>query len=291
MIRSMTGFGKVAADLGKRTVNVEIKCLNSKQADLYLKLPALYREGENQVRNEVNRTLQRGKIEVSVWFESSGNERNVTLNQAIILDYLEQLKQLEPSLQMPGNEILLPLVMRLPDVIKVDKQDFDEEEWAKLFVTIQQCLSQVEEFRLQEGRSIEDDFKTRIRLILEGAIRIRAIEKNRIDRMRERMTTALKDINERIKVDQNRFEQELIYYIEKLDINEEMVRLGNHCDYFIETLNTEETPGRKLGFISQEIGREINTIGSKANDSDIQRIVVEMKDELEKLKEQSMNVL
>lgn len=281
----------MAADLGKRTVNVEIKCLNSKQADLYLKLPALYREGENQVRNEVNRTLQRGKIEVSVWFESSGNERNVTLNQAIILDYLEQLKQLEPSLQMPGNEILLPLVMRLPDVIKVDKQDFDEEEWAKLFVTIQQCLSQVEEFRLQEGRSIEDDFKTRIRLILEGSIRIRAIEKNRIDRMRERMTTALKDINERIKVDQNRFEQELIYYIEKLDINEEMVRLGNHCDYFLETLNTEETPGRKLGFISQEIGREINTIGSKANDSDIQRIVVEMKDELEKLKEQSMNVL
>jgi len=287
----MTGFGKVTADLGNRTVNVEIKCLNSKQADLYLKLPALYREGENQVRNEVNRTLQRGKIEVSVWFESSGNERNVTFNQAIILDYLEQLKQLEPALQMPGNDILLPLVMRLPDVIKVDKQDFDEEEWAKLFVAIQQCLSQVEEFRLQEGRSIEDDFKTRIRLILEGVTRIRAIEKNRIDRLRERMTGALKDINERIKVDQNRFEQELIYYIEKLDINEEMVRLGNHCDYFIETLNTEEAPGRKLGFISQEIGREINTIGSKANDSDIQRIVVEMKDELEKLKEQSMNVL
>lgn len=291
MLRSMTGFGKVTADLGNRTVNVEIKCLNSKQVDLYLKLPAMYREGENKVRNEVNRTLQRGKIEVSVWFESSGNERNVTLNQSVILDYLEQLKQLEPALQMPGNDILLPLVMRLPDVIKVDKQDFDEEEWAKLFVTIQQCLSQVEEFRLQEGRSIEDDFKTRIRLILESVIRIRAIEKNRIDRLRERMTAALKDINERIKVDQNRFEQELIYYIEKLDINEEMVRLGNHCDYFIETLNTEETPGRKLGFISQEIGREINTIGSKANDSDIQRIVVEMKDELEKLKEQSMNVL
>ncbi|MCX6223667.1 MAG: YicC family protein [Bacteroidia bacterium] len=291
MIRSMTGFGKVTADLGNRTVNVEIKCLNSKQSDLYLKLPSLYREGENQVRNEVNRTLQRGKIELSVWFESSGNERNVSLNQAIILDYLDQLKQLEPALQMPGNDILLPLVMRLPDVIKVDKQDFDEDEWAKLFGTIQQCIGLVEEFRLQEGRSIEDDFKTRIRMILEGVIRIRAIEKNRIDRLRERMSAALKDINERIKVDQNRFEQELIYYIEKLDINEEMVRLVNHCDYFIETLNIEETPGRKLGFISQEIGREINTIGSKANDSDIQRIVVEMKDELEKLKEQSMNVL
>jgi len=287
----MTGFGKVTAELGTRTANVEIKCLNSKQADLYIKLPSLYREGENQVRNEISRTLQRGKIELSVWFESTGNERNVTINQAIILDYINQLKLMEPTIQMPGNEILLPLVMRLPDVIKVDKQDFDEGEWTKLFAAIQQCIGLVEEFRLQEGRSIEDDFKTRIRIILEGVTRIRAIEKNRIDRLRERMTASITDIMERIKVDQNRFEQELIYYIEKLDINEEMVRLGNHCDYFIETLNTEESPGRKLGFISQEIGREINTIGSKANDSEIQRIVVEMKDELEKLKEQSFNVL
>jgi uncharacterized protein (TIGR00255 family) len=287
----MTGFGKISADLGNRTVNIEIKCLNSKQADVYIKLPSMYREGENQVRNEINKTLQRGKIEVSVWFESTGNERNVTLNQAIILDYLNQLKQMEPAVELPGNDILLPLVMRLPDVIKVDKMDFDEEEWAKLFECIRQCIGQVEEFRVQEGKSIEEDFNTRIRIILEGVQRVRAIEKNRIDRLRERMSSALKDITERIKVDQNRFEQELIYYIEKLDINEEMVRLGNHCGYFLETLNTEETPGRKLGFISQEIGREINTIGSKANDADIQRIVVEMKDELEKLKEQSMNVL
>jgi uncharacterized protein (TIGR00255 family) len=287
----MTGFGKVTADLGSRTVNVEVKCLNSKQADLYIKLPALYREGENLVRNELSRTLQRGKIEVSVWFESTGNERNVSINQAIIADYLEQLNQMEPTIKMPGNDVLLPLVMRLPDVIKVDKQDFDEAEWSKLFETIKQAIGLVEEFRLQEGRSIGEDFKTRIRLIMEGVTRIRAIEKNRIERLRERMSNALADIVERIKVDQNRFEQELIYYIEKLDINEEMVRLGNHCDYFLETLDTEESPGRKLGFISQEIGREINTIGSKANDSEIQRIVVEMKDELEKLKEQSFNVL
>lgn len=287
----MTGFGKVTADLGSRTANIEIKCLNSKQADLYIKLPSLYREGENQVRNELSKTLQRGKIELSVWFESTGNERNVTINQAIITDYIEQLKAMEPAVQVPGNDILLPLVMKLPDVIKVDKQDFDETEWANLFAAIQQCIALVEDFRLQEGRSIGDDFKTRISLIMGGVSRIRAIEKNRIERLRERMNSALNEITERIKVDQNRFEQELIYYIEKLDINEEMVRLGNHCDYFLETLNTEEAPGRKLGFISQEIGREINTIGSKANDSDIQRIVVEMKDELEKLKEQSFNVL
>jgi len=291
MIKSMTGFGKAITDLGTKTVNVEIKCLNSKQADIFIKLPALYREGENQIRNEMSRSLQRGKIEVSVWFESLGVERNVTINQAIILDYIDQLKQMEPSIQIPGNDVLLPLVMKLPDVIKIEKQDFNEDEWNKIVGTIQQCVSQVDAFRLQEGRSIENDFLTRIHLIRDGVARIRTIEKLRIDRLRDRMSAALKEISERIKVDQNRFEQELIYYIEKLDINEEMVRLENHCSYFIETLNTEEAPGRKLGFISQEIGREINTIGSKANDSDIQRIVVGMKDELEKIKEQSMNVL
>jgi uncharacterized protein (TIGR00255 family) len=287
----MTGFGKVTADLGTRTANVEVKCLNSKQSDLYIKLPAIYREAENQVRNEVNRVLQRGKIEVSVWFEAAANEKNVSINQGIILEYIGQLKALSPSLELPGMDVLLPVVMRLPDVIRVDKQDFNEEEWSKLFEAIRQAVALVEEFRIQEGRSIEEDFGIRIRLIMEGVARIRAIERNRIERLRERMENALKDIGEKVSVDRNRFEQELIYYIEKLDINEEMVRLANHCDYFTETLASEEAPGRKLGFISQEIGREINTIGSKANDSDIQRIVVEMKDELEKIKELSMNVL
>ncbi len=287
----MTGFGKVTADVGNRTANVEVKCLNSKQADVYIKLPAMYREGENQVRNEINRVLQRGKIEVSVWFEATANERNVSINQGIIMEYIAQLKQLEPTMELPGMDVLLPVVMRLPDVIRVDKQDFDEDEWTKLFDAIRQAIAQVEEFRMQEGRSIGEDFGTRIQLITEGMSRIRAIEKNRTERLRERMESALKDISEKVAVDRNRFEQELIYYIEKLDINEEMVRLGNHCEYFLQTLSTEEAPGRKLGFISQEIGREINTIGSKANDSEIQRIVVEMKDELEKIKEQSMNVL
>jgi uncharacterized protein (TIGR00255 family) len=272
-------------------VNVEIKCLNSKQADIFLKLPALYREGENEVRNEISKTLSRGKIEVSVWFESSGLEKNVTLNEMLILDYLSQLKRLEDKIELPGNEILLPLIMKLPDVIKVEKQDFDETEWTQIMDTIRQCIDQVEKFRIQEGQSIENDFRARTEAILGGIAKIRAIEKNRIDKIRDRLESAIKEISERVKVDQNRFEQELIYYIEKLDINEEMVRLNNHCQYFFETLDTEESPGRKLGFISQEIGREINTIGSKANDSEIQRIVVGMKDELEKIKEQSMNVL
>lgn len=287
----MTGFGKAARELENRTVNVEVKCLNSKQADISLKLPALYREGENEVRNEVARTLLRGKIEVTVWFETTGTEKNITLNEGIILDYLNQLKRLESSIDLPGNEILLPMVMKLPDVIKVDKQDFDEEEWKQILETIRQCIGQVEKFRQQEGQSVEKDFRERLRIIADGITRIRSIEKNRIERLRERMEQALKEIGEKTKIDRNRFEQELIYYIEKLDINEEMVRLGNHCDYFLQTMETEETPGRKLGFISQEIGREINTIGSKANDSEIQRIVVEMKDELEKIKEQSLNVL
>jgi uncharacterized protein (TIGR00255 family) len=287
----MTGFGKAACEMKNRTVNVEVKCLNSKQADINLKLPSLYREGENEVRNEVARILVRGKIEVSVWFETTGTEKNISLNETIILDYLSQLKRLESSMELPGNEVLLPMIMKLPDVIKVDKQDFDEEEWKQILETIRQCLGQVEEFRAQEGKSVEKDFRERLRIIADGITRIRLIEKNRIDRLRERMEQALKEISEKTKIDRNRFEQELIYYIEKLDINEEMVRLGNHCDYFLQTIDSEETPGRKLGFISQEIGREINTIGSKANDSDIQRIVVEMKDELEKIKEQSLNVL
>jgi len=287
----MTGFGKASRELKNKTVNVEVKCLNSKQADIFLKLPTIYREGENEVRNEVSRTLLRGKIEVSVWFESSGLEKNVTLNETLVLDYLSQLKRLEDKIELPGNEILLPLVMKLPDVIKVEKQDFDETEWNQIMETIRQCIEQVDKFRLQEGTSIENDFKARINAILEGVGKIRAIERNRIDKIRDRLESAVKEISERVKMDHNRFEQELIYYLEKLDINEEMVRLNNHCQYFFETLATEESPGRKLGFISQEIGREINTIGSKANDSEIQRIVVGMKDELEKVKEQSMNVL
>jgi len=291
MLKSMTGFGKASRELKNKTVNVEVKCLNSKQADIFLKLPTIYREGENEVRNEVSRTLLRGKIEVSVWFESSGLEKNVTLNETLVLDYLSQLKRLEDKIELPGNEILLPLVMKLPDVIKVEKQDFDETEWNQIMETIRQCIEQVDKFRLQEGTSIENDFKARINAILEGVGKIRAIERNRIDKIRDRLESAVKEISERVKMDHNRFEQELIYYLEKLDINEEMVRLNNHCQYFFETLATEESPGRKLGFISQEIGREINTIGSKANDSEIQRIVVGMKDELEKVKEQSMNVL
>ena len=287
----MTGFGKAVRAFNSHTVNVEIKCLNSKQADIYLKLPAIYREGENEVRNELARTLLRGKIEANIWLETEGVDRTVTLNQAVILDYLEQINTLGQTIQMPGNDVLLPIVMRLPDVVKVEKQDFDEEEWKLVMETIRQCISGVDHFRIQEGEAIGRDIQNHINVILERLVSIRAIEKNRIDRIREKMSIALKEIAGRIKLDENRFEEELSYYIEKIDINEEMVRLQNHCTYLIEILDSEETPGRKIGFISQEIGREINTIGSKANDSDIQRFVVEMKDELEKIKEQSLNVL
>jgi uncharacterized protein (TIGR00255 family) len=287
----MTGYGKAVRALNNHTVNVEIKCLNSKQADIYLKLPAPYREGENEVRNELGRALQRGKIEVAIWLETEGADRTVTLNQGVILDYLEQMKALGGSIELLGVDVTLPVIMRLPDVIKVEKQDFNEEEWKLVMETVRQCIEEVDRFRLQEGHSIGEDIRERIRIILDRLSRIRAVEKNRIERVRDRMKLALKEITDRIKVDENRFEQELIYYIEKLDINEEMVRLQNHCNYLMETLEVEESPGRKIGFISQEIGREINTIGSKANDSDIQRLVVEMKDELEKLKEQSLNVL
>lgn len=291
MLKSMTGFGKAVREMEGKTVTIEIKCLNSKQADIYVKIPAAYREGENDVRNEVSRILIRGKIETSVWIETNAVERSAVINPAVVLDYLEQFKQLEPRINLPGNEVMLPVIMRFPDVLKQEKQGFDEEEWQQIMETIRQAIVQADEFRVREGQSISSDFKERVKLILNGIDRIRMIEKNRIIRLRERIGQSLNEISERIKVDENRFEQELIYYIEKLDINEEMVRLTNHCHFFLETMDQDDTPGRKLGFISQEIGREINTIGSKANDSEIQRIVVEMKDELEKLKEQCLNVL
>jgi len=291
MIKSMTGFGKASRQLGSRTVNVEVKCLNSKGADISIRMPALYREGENEVRNEISRILQRGKIEATVWFETDVTDKAVSLNEGVITDYLAQFRKMESTLGMLGMDVLLPVIMRMPDVVKVEKQDFQEEEWKQVLETIGECMAQVDSFRKQEGQSVERDFRERIRIIREGIVRIRAIEKFRIERLRSRLGQAIQEITEKTKVDGNRFEQELIYYIEKIDINEEMVRLENHCTYFLETMDQEESQGRKLGFISQEIGREINTIGSKANDSDIQRIVVEMKDELEKIKEQTLNIL
>jgi len=291
MLQSMTGFGKAVCELPNKIVNIEIRSLNSKQADVYLKLPALFKEAETELRSELMKKLVRGKIEFSIFYEMTTVERKTVINQPVLLDYMDQLRSLEMEEGVPGNEILLPLVMRLPDVFIVERQEFDLNEWKKIQVAIQSAIELLIDYRTNEGQQLAVDIQNRINGIQSMLPEIEAYEPERINRIRERMGNNLEEFLGKDKVDENRIEQEIILYLEKLDITEEKVRLKSHCNYFLETMALDEPIGKKLGFITQEIGREINTIGSKANDKDIQQTVVRMKDELEKIKEQLLNVL
>lgn len=291
MLRSMTGFGKASCELPKRIVSVEIKTLNSKQTDVYLKLPAIYREAESELRNVLARKLDRGKIEIAIWYEQTQSERKAQINQAVLLDYIEQFNEMADDIKVPDMDALLPVIMRLPDVLSIEKQEFDPEEWAQVMKAIYEAIDQLNEFRLQEGQNLETDIRSRISIIENLISEIEKQEPERIENIKSRINGSLEEHIGKDKIDSNRFEQELIYFIEKLDITEEKVRLRSHCSYFVETMEEEGPVGKKLGFITQEIGREINTIGSKANDKDMQRLVVQMKDELEKIKEQTLNIL
>lgn len=287
----MTGFGKASCELPKRIVSVEIKTLNSKQTDVYLKLPAIYREAESELRNVLARKLDRGKIEIAIWYEQTQSERKAQINQAVLLDYIEQFNEMADDIKVPDMDALLPVIMRLPDVLSIEKQEFDPEEWAQVMKAIYEAIDQLNEFRLQEGQNLEADIRSRISIIENLISEIEKQEPERIENIKSRINGSLEEHIGKDKIDSNRFEQELIYFIEKLDITEEKVRLRSHCSYFVETMEEEGPVGKKLGFITQEIGREINTIGSKANDKDMQRLVVQMKDELEKIKEQTLNIL
>lgn len=291
MLRSMTGFGKASCELPKKNVTVEIKTLNSKQTDIYLKLPAIYRDAESELRNVLSRKLDRGKIEVAIWYEQTETDRLAQINQPVLLDYLEQFSEMKNQMKIPGMETLLPIVMRLPDVLLIEKQEFDPEEWAVVMKAIYEAIDQLSAFRLQEGQNLQKDITGRIGTIEALLAEIELMETGRIDRIKNRLNGNLEEHIGKDKIDTNRFEQEVIYFLEKLDITEEKVRLKSHCQYFLETIKEDQPIGKKIGFITQEIGREINTIGSKANDKDIQKLVVQMKDELEKIKEQSLNVL
>lgn len=291
MLRSMTGFGKASCELPKRVVTVEIKTLNSKQTDIYLKLPVIYRDAESELRNVLSRKLDRGKIEVAVWYDQTDNDRLAQINQSVLLSYLEQFNEMKEEMDIPGLETLLPIIMRLPDVFSVEKQEFDPEEWAQVMKAIYEAIEQLNAFRLQEGQNLETDISQRIGLIQDLMAEIEIMEPQRVERIKARIGDNLEEHIGKEKIDNNRFEQELIYFLEKLDITEEKVRLKSHCKYFLETVKEDQPIGKKLGFITQEIGREINTIGSKANDKDIQKLVVQMKDELEKIKEQTLNIL
>jgi len=295
MIKSMTGYGKTTVDITGRKLTIEIKTLNSKQFDLNLKTPGYFREKELEVRNLLMQQLDRGKIDFYITTEVTGEMMNYSINHDLAKKYYAELNLLQGELKEPVMESMLPLVLKMPDVMQTSRDEMTETDWIIIVNGISEAISMVDHFRMNEGSVLESDFRKRVDIILNLLQKIEPFEKNRMQEIRERMyrdfaSLASADLNGSAP-DKNRFEQEVIYYLEKLDFTEEKVRLKKHCDYFLETLDESVSPGKKLGFITQEMGREINTLGSKASDASIQRIVVQMKDELEKIKEQLGNIL
>ncbi|APD06872.1 UPF0701 protein YicC [Flavobacteriaceae bacterium UJ101] len=288
MIQSMTGYGKSTTQLPEKKITIEIKSLNSKQLDLNVRMPSFYKEKEIGIRKQLGKKLVRGKIEFSFYSELTGVEKSQTINKEIARAYIDELKEITPT----DNETdLLQIAMRMPDTTASSRDEIDEDEWLSIQKTIDEAIENIIQFRTDEGKSIETDFKERIANIEILLEQVKQYENERIELLKTRIKERLEEVVGKAHVDENRFEQELIFYIEKLDINEEKVRLKNHLNYFIEQLNTPESNGKKLGFITQEIGREINTLGSKSNHTEMQKIVIQMKDELEKIKEQILNSL
>ncbi len=292
MVKSMTGFGKTTVESGSKKIVIEIKSLNSKQLDLNLRMPNLYKEKEMEIRSMVKEQLDRGKVDMNIYFDSSESDKDVSINQSVVMQYFNQMMEIsrQLGLEPEGNE-LLQTVMRFPDTLQVKSEELSEQEWLQLKTGIEKALEEINRFRLQEGKALIKDISYRIELIQQLAAEVPQFEMKRVEVIRQKLQEKINEWTDIKNIDQNRLEQEIIYYLEKLDITEEKVRLANHCKYFLETVEKEDAPGRKIGFIAQEIGREINTMGSKANDHDIQKLVVRMKDELEKIKEQSLNVL
>jgi len=285
MIQSMTGFGKTTLQLPSKKISIEIKSLNSKNLDLNTRIPSLYREKENDLRRLISSEMERGKIDFSIFMEVSVDEVTAKINHALVQSYIKQLR----SINEDRDEDYLAIAMRLPDVLKSEREELDDKEWDLIWESVQDSISNLKLFRLEEGKYLAKDLLFRIESI-EGLLK-KVLEEDaeRLKQVRERLYKAIGDL--KLTVDENRFEQEMIYYLEKLDITEEKIRLTNHLDYFKMELKSSISNGKKLGFISQEIGREINTIGSKANYAPMQNLVVQMKDELEKIKEQLLNIL
>lgn len=291
MLKSMTGFGKSSIVLDGRTITFEIRSLNSKQIDMNLRLPSLLRDLEPEIRGLVTRVAERGKIDINATVDISGSEQPATINRPLAIAFYRELQSLAAELQAPEQD-LFSIVMKMPEITKNTREELSSGDKALLLEGITEALQLFDEFRKHEGELLEKDFSERIGKILDGLDLVGPHEQQRNSQMREKLRNSLDSFVENNSFDANRFEQEIIYYLEKLDITEEKVRLKKHCDYFLHTLKADDgANGRKLSFISQEIGREINTLGSKASDANIQKIVVEMKDELEKIKEQLANIL
>ena len=293
MIQSMTGYGKATAELPDKKINVEIKSLNSKAMDLSTRIAPAYREKEIEIRNEVSKVLERGKVDFSLWIEKKEGTDSATVNKELMKNYFYQLDEIciEQGIPKPAPNEWLQLLLRMPDVMsKTEIQELTKEEWEMVRATVLEAIGHLVDFRKQEGAALEKKFREKIANIALLLEKITPYEKERVEKVKERITDALeKTLN--TDYDKNRLEQELIYYIEKLDVNEEKNRLDNHLKYFISTMESGHGQGKKLGFIAQEMGREINTLGSKSNHAEMQKIVVQMKDELEQIKEQVLNVL
>ena len=286
MIQSMTGFGKATLQLPTKKITVEVKSLNSKGLDLNVRMPSLYREMELGLRNEIALKLERGKIDFSVYIENTAEQTSTKVNVPIVKAYIQQMKDIITN---ADETELMKMAIRMPDALKTERDEIDENDWAEIQKVITEALHNIATFRQDEGMSLEKEFQLRIGNIRQYMNDALALDPERVQAIKDRLQTAISEL--KVNVDENRFEQELIYYLEKLDITEEKVRLTNHLDYFLETIKGTEANGRKLGFITQEMGREINTMGSKSNHAQMQKLVVMMKDELEKIKEQVLNVL
>jgi len=291
MIRSMTGFGKTEFEVGTKKITLEIKSLNSKQLDINTRIPSMYREKDLEIRRLISEMLTRGKVDFALYLDNLGTESTSRINAVIIKDYYGQLKTVYRELGLTIDESIMQSIMRLPETVKMVYDELDETEWLTVRENLIKTLEELNRFRDQEGLALKADIDTNITNILDLLNQVEPFETQRMENVKTKIKDSLDALQLNGNLDKNRFEQELIYYMEKLDINEEKVRLANHCSYFTETMNEDEPSGRKLGFIAQEIGREINTLGSKANESNLQRIVVQMKDNLEKIKEQVLNVL
>ena len=284
----MTGFGKCQLNLPHANFNIEVKSLNSKQLDTNIKISSVYREKEIELKNLLSTKLKRGKIELSVWKESSEIQNSHKLNIPLIKDYHQQILNLKKDLGFESD--IFPVLLKMPNILQKDEVKLDNNEWLEIFKGINTAVDELIQFRLAEGNKLEKDIILRINLIIDFLEEISPYAKARIERVKENLLNKINDLKIN-NIDENRLEQEIIYYLEKQDITEEQVRLKAHLDYFIQTIRSEAPNGKKLVFISQEIGREINTIGSKSSDAEMQKIVVQMKDELEKIKEQLLNVL
>ncbi len=293
MIKSMTGFGKAVCELPGKKVTIEIRSLNSRHLDISLKVPGIYRSEETGFRADISQVLCRGKIDLNITVDNTGTEHIPVINRDAVQHYFQELSKTAAGLRITGdnNLELMKLTMRMPDILISGRQDPDEQEWGEVNKAFRNALVQVDKYRTDEGIAMKSDLEKRIAAIEASLSEIEQFEAGRIETVRSRLQQNLNEFFSKNNVDRNRFEQEIIYYLEKLDITEEKVRLANHIDYFRSSLMAKEPAGKKLGFISQEIGREINTIGSKANDFNIQKLVVQMKDDLEKIKEQSLNIL